>query len=158
MLSTKYIYKKAAHDARALHHPSDAPIRGLYLGMSPHCWCSHPPRTWVWWLFSLLRWTLAESLKLLALYRNPTRFWETTCSPSLRAGISGTKELWQIYGERRIFLQCCIPGKPSSTWFDSNNNSYTGPLSVNGVGWTTFPYCFYFKPPVLEMPCQPYQK
>lgn len=142
----KIHHKKAAHDARALHHPSEAPIRGFHLGTRPRCRCSHPPSTWVWCLFSLLRRALGESLKPLEFYRNPTCFWETPCSPSLRAGISGTKELWQIYGERRIFLQCCIPGKPSYTWFDSNNNSCTGPLSVNGVGWTTFPSCFYLNP------------
>lgn len=71
-------------------------------------------------------------------------FGKQNLSASLGTGISGSKESWQIYGECRIFLQCCIPGKPSSTWFDSNNNSFTESPSVNRVGWTTFS-CFCFK-------------
>lgn len=119
----------------------------------------HPPELFVW-----KQVLAADAYTLTTSSLDPQSCWYCTgsrnyCSwkgnhsSSLGVRINslfilpGTEKPWQIYGEHRHFLECCIPGKPSSTWFDSNNNSFAELPSVNRVGWTTFSSCFYFKPP-----------
>lgn len=155
----KMHHKKAKHIARAFPTPQQQPSEAFF-GTRSSLLMLSPSQSLpsVWGLFSPLGRVLGAPPKPLVQTGNKNYcFGKQNLSLSPGAGISGSKESWQIYGECRIFLQCCIPGKPSSTWFDSNNNSFTGPPSVNRVGWTTFSSCFCFKPPVLVVPCQLYQ-
>lgn len=142
-------HRTANHTARAFptsqQQPSEASAgtRSSLLMLTPSQ--SLPS---VWGLSSPLGRVLGASPKPLVQYRKQKLLlWKAESFTSLGTGIGGSKESWQIYGECRTFLQGCIPGKPSSTWFDSNNNSFTEPPSVNRVGWTTFSSCFCFKTP-----------